>query len=91
MPYEWSTIAIIAVFGWPAVVVALVTFLVAVRLRQPALAILATVVSAPFCLFVSGYPLVGWWGVVVLFSNLLGALAVRRGLGGYASYCGCRL
>src|SRR5262245_18323532 len=83
MYHEGTTLAIGVVFGCPTVVIAVVTFLVAVQRRTPGWALIATVVSAPFCLFVSGYPLVGSLGVGVLGSNLLGALTLRR-LGPYA-------
>jgi hypothetical protein len=57
--HDWTTIAIGVVFGWPPIVAALVTFVVAVRLGRPFLAIVAILMSAPFCLFASEYPLVG--------------------------------
>ena len=81
---DWTTIAIGAVFGWPAVAAALVTLVAAVWLDRPSLAIVATLISAPFCLFVSGYPRVGWWAIGVLASNLIGALALRFGWGRFS-------
>jgi hypothetical protein len=58
--HDWTTIAIAAVFGWPAIAAAQMAFVAAVRLGRPSLAIVATLISAPFCVFVSGYPRVGW-------------------------------
>ena len=78
------TIAIIAVVGWPAVAAALVMFVAAAILVRPSLAFVATLISTPFCVFVSGYPRVGWWAIAVLSSNLVGALALRFGWGRYA-------
>ena len=82
------TVAIIAVVGWPAVAAALVMFVAAAILGRPSLAFVATLISAPFCVFVSGYPRVGWWAIGVLASNLIGAVALRFGWGRYAfSFC----
>jgi hypothetical protein len=80
MFHHWTTV----VFGYPAVIGALLTFLAAVRLGRASLAVVAAVVSAPFCLFVSGYPIVGWWGLGVLCCNVLGVIALHRGAGGYS-------
>lgn len=82
--HDWPTIAIGAVFGWLAIAAALVTFVAAVWFGRPSLAFVATFISAPFCMFVSGYPRVGWWAIGVLASNLIGALALRLGWGRYS-------
>jgi hypothetical protein len=82
--HDWPTVAIGAVFGWPAIAAALVAFVGAVWFGRSSLAFVATLISAPFCMFVSGYPRVGWWAIGVLASNLIGAVALGFGWGRYA-------
>jgi len=71
---NWATI----VFGFPAVVAALLTFSVAVALNSRGLAVIAALVSAPFCLWVSGYPVVRGLGWVALGLNVAGVVALWR-------------
>src|SRR5262245_11341650 len=71
---NWATI----VFGWPAVIAALLTFSVAVALSSRVLAVVAAIVSAPFCLWVSGYPIIRGLGLVALGLNVAGVVALSR-------------
>jgi hypothetical protein len=66
------------VFGWPAVIAALVVFGLALVLNARALAVIACLISAPFCLFVSGYPVIRGLGLLVLGTNVAGAIALWR-------------
>lgn len=67
------------VFGWPAVVAAMAAFAVGVSQRRPRSIVAGTILAAPFCLDVSGYPAIRGLGLVVLAFTALAALAVRRG------------
>jgi hypothetical protein len=64
--------------GWPAVIVALFVYLVALILRHPRLGIVAVLISTPFCLYVSLYPQIWGLGVVALGCNFLGIAALSR-------------
>jgi len=79
--HNWSTVA----FGWPAVITALAVFIVALLRRQTSLAVAAGILSAPFCLLVSGYPLIREWGLIVLSGNVFGVIALSRGHVGLAA------
>src|SRR4030095_4567783 len=71
---NWATI----VFGWPAVATALLTFTLAVSLNSRGLAVVAALVSAPFCLCVSGDPVIRGLGWVALGLNVAGVVALWR-------------
>jgi hypothetical protein len=79
--HNWSTIA----FGWPAVITALALFIVALLLRRSSVAVVAGLLSAPFCVSVSGYPLIREVGLVVLGGNVIGVIALWRGHLGVAA------
>jgi hypothetical protein len=64
--------------GWPAVVIALFAYLIALILRRPWLGVVAASISAPFCLYVSLYPRVLGLGLVTLACNFLGSMALSR-------------
>src|SRR5262245_3916276 len=59
-------------------VLALAPFGVAFKLNSTSLALLATTLSAPFCEFVSGYPIVGQLAWAALIGNILAACFMRR-------------
>jgi hypothetical protein len=67
------------VMGWPAVGASLILFTAGLLGRRAGLTLAGSVVSAPFCLFVSGYPRIGLFGVAVLGLNFMSAWASRRG------------
>jgi hypothetical protein len=67
------------VFGLPAVMTALLVYGVAVLLRQRALSVAALLLSAPFCLWISGYPKIRHLGLLILITNLIGVIALWRG------------
>jgi hypothetical protein len=70
----WS----VFVFGWPAVITALVVFSAAIARNSRVLAILACLASAPFCFWVSGYPAIGGLGLLVLATNVAGVVALWK-------------
>jgi len=72
---NWAAIIIC----WPSVIAALAMFIVAVAINSRALGMAAAAVSAPFCLWVSGYPVVRGLGYVALAANVAGIVALSRG------------
>lgn len=66
------------IMGWPAVGVSMCLFVAGLFGRRPGLVLAGSLVSAPFCLFVSAYPRIGLVGLVVLGSNFVSAWASRR-------------
>ena len=47
--------------------------------KRPGLVLAGCVVSTPFCLYVSAYPAIRYWGFTVLGLNFLSAWVARRG------------
>ena len=68
------------VMGWPAVGVSVILFTAGLFNQRPGLVLAASVISTPFCLYVSAYPAIRFWGLVVLALNFLSVWALRRGL-----------
>ena len=64
--------------GWSGVILALLSFSVALKYRSTALGLLAAVLSAPFCRFVNGYPIVGAFSWAALAGNFIAACVLRR-------------
>ena len=71
--------------GWPSVVAALFLYVVAVVSRSPRLGLVAALISAPFCVYVSAYPRVLGVGVLALCSNSFGVVALFRRRIGWAA------
>src|SRR5215467_12728559 len=65
--------------GWKPVIAALIVFAVATAWKSPLTGIVACVLSAPTCLYISGYPRVGVIGVLVLACNAGGVYALVKG------------
>lgn len=53
------------VFGWPAILLALVLSVLAIAKRKPSLLAASAVIAAPFSLYVGGTPRVGWLGLII--------------------------
>jgi hypothetical protein len=67
------------VMGWPAVGVSLILFAAGLFSQRPGLVLAGSVMSTPFCLYVSAYPAIRFWGLAVLALNFLSVWASRRG------------
>ena len=67
------------VFGWPAALLAATAFGVALATPRAWLGFVGASLAAPFCVFVSGYPLFGWTAQVALAANFLAAYLLHRG------------
>jgi len=64
--------------GWEAPVIALALFGAAFALESTALGAAGAAASAPFCLFVSGYPILGNIAWTALLGNIIAAVLMRR-------------
>jgi len=67
------------IFGWPAVFLAVAAFGVALLTPRTWMGFIGASLAAPFCLFVSGYPLFHRAGQVALAANVLAAYLLHRG------------
>ena len=74
MPDYWPAI----VFGWPAVTASVLFYVTALAKQRAWLAVLAALISAPFCVYASGIPIIRGFGFAVLALNLASAAALRR-------------
>ena len=73
MPDWWPVVV-----GWPSVVASIAVYAAAFLASRPWLAVVGAALSAPFCLFVSGYPKVGLLGLTALVSNCGAAWALTK-------------
>ena len=71
----WSA----GVVGWPAVAAAVAAFSLAFFTTRTWFGFIGAAFAAPFCLFVSGYPLFHWGGLVALAANFVAAYLLYRG------------
>lgn len=69
---------LIALVGWPGVLFSLSVMAAAFLANSYRLTIVGALLSAPFLLYVSGYPRIGVLGVLVLACNLLAAWLLKR-------------
>ena len=67
------------VMGWPAVGASLIVFAAGLLSQRAGLVLAGSVISTPFCLYVSLYPASRVFGLAVLGLNFLSAWASRRG------------
>ena len=67
------------IFGWPAVLLAVAAFGAALLTPRAWLGLIGASLAAPFCVFVSGYPLFHRAGQIALAANFLAAYLLHRG------------
>lgn len=67
-----------AVFGWPAVVIAVVLSAVGIIKRRPTILVASAVIIAPLSLYLGGTPSVGWIGFTMPVLLLGAGVAVRN-------------
>jgi hypothetical protein len=65
------------VFGWPAILSALVMSAIGVAKRRPLLLVVSAVIATPFSLFLGGSPRFGWLGFMIPVLLLGASVAVR--------------
>ena len=65
------------VFGWPAILLAMVLSVWGIARRRPAGLYVAAVIAAPFSLYLGGTPRVGWLGFIIPVLLLGAGVAVR--------------
>jgi hypothetical protein len=74
MPW-WAFI----LFSWPAIVLAGAAYAVAFLTTRTWAGFVGAVIIAPFCMFLSGYPLLHWVALVAFAANFVAAWLLRRG------------
>jgi len=65
------------VFGWPAILLALVLSVLAISRRKPSVLAASAVIAAPFSLYLGGTPKVGWLGFMIPVLLIGAGVAVR--------------
>jgi len=73
------------IFGWPGVLLAMLTYGLALASRRAAVAYAAAALSAPFLLYASGYPRIHVMGLAVLAANIAAAVLIARRRAGLAA------
>jgi hypothetical protein len=72
------------IFGWPFIITALLLAVAGVILKRPALLVAAALFFTPPSLYLSGYPAIRWFGILLPAFMLGAAYYVRRGKAGLA-------
>ena len=72
------SIVVSSLSGWAGALLALIAFGLAFRFRSTALGVVATTISAPFCRFVGGYPILGIVAWAALIGNIVAACLIHR-------------
>ena len=65
------------VFGWPAILLALVLSVLGISKRIPGLLAFAAIIATPFSLFLGGSPRFGWLGFMIPVLLIGASVAVR--------------
>ncbi len=65
------------VFGWPAIILALVLSVLGISKRIPGLLAFAAIIATPFSLFLGGGPRFGWLGFMIPVLLIGASVAVR--------------
>ena len=65
------------VFGWPAILLAIVLSVVGIAKRSPSVLVTSALIATPFSLFLGGGPRFGWLGFMIPVLLLGASVAVR--------------
>ncbi len=65
------------VFGWPAILLAIVLSVAGIAKRSPSVLVASAVIATPFSLFLGGSPRFGWLGFMIPVLLLGASVAVR--------------
>ncbi len=65
------------VFGWPAIVLAIVLSVVGITKKSAQVLVAAAIIAAPFSLYIGGTPRVGWLGFMIPVLLVGASVAVR--------------
>jgi hypothetical protein len=65
------------VFGWPAILLALVLSVLGIARKRPASLLVSAVIATPFSLYIGSTPRVGWPGLMIPVLLLGASTAVR--------------
>ncbi len=77
MRYEFVNWWPAVVFGWPAILLALVLSVMGVAKRSPLPLVVSAVIATPFSLYLGGSPRFGWLGFMIPVLLLGASVAVR--------------
>ncbi len=77
MRYEFVNWWPAVVFGWPAILLALVLSVMGVAKRSPLPLVVAAVIATPFSFFLGGSPRFGWLGFMIPALLIGASIAVR--------------
>jgi hypothetical protein len=66
------------IFGWPAIISSLLLSFAGLRLRRPWLLVGAGFAAMPFSWYLSGYPALGMWMVLLPFFQFGSAWALKH-------------
>jgi len=66
------------VFGWPAVIVALILSVAGIVRKKPIWLFVAAVILIPITIYLIGSPRIGWVGLAIPLLLSGGGIAVRR-------------
>ena len=72
------------IFGWPFIIISLLLAVTGVILKRPALLNAGAVFFTPPALYLSGYPSIRWFGILLPLFFLGAAYYVNRGKAGLA-------
>jgi hypothetical protein len=72
------------VFGWPFIILALLLAVTGVILKRPVLLVAGAVLFTPPAWYLSGYPSIRWFGLLLPVFILGAAYYVKRGKAGIA-------
>src|SRR5574342_566577 len=72
------------IFGWPFIIASLVLAVAGVLLRRPVFLVASAVFFTPPAWYLSGYPFIRWFGLLLPVFILGAAYYVRRGKAGIA-------
>jgi hypothetical protein len=66
------------VFGWPFIILSLLLALTGILLKRPALLVASAVLFTPPAWYLSGYPVIRWFGMLLPVSLLGAAYSVQK-------------
>ena len=72
------------VFGWPFIILSLLLAVTGVIMKRPALLVAGAVFFVPPAWYLSGYPSIRWFGILLPVFMLGAAYYVKRGKAGIA-------
>jgi hypothetical protein len=66
------------VFGWPFIILSLLLAFAGILVKRPALLVTSAIVFAPPAWYLSGYPVIRWFGMLLPVSLLSAAYYIKK-------------